>query len=54
MGAFSLEGFLIKSSRKMTFNYGERFSFGPRDNKYFNQIGAVLVIFFSLSLSLAQ
>lgn len=45
-GDFSLEGFLIKSSRKMAFNYEERLSFGPKDNKYFNQIGAILVLFF--------
>lgn len=29
----------------MTFHYGERFSFGSKDSKYFNQIGASLVLF---------
>ena len=46
LGDFSLEGFLIKSSRKkMTFHYGGRFSLGSKDSKYFNQIGASFVLF---------
>lgn len=49
LGDFSLEVFLIKSSKKMTFHYGARFSFSPKDSKYFNQIGAALVLFFSFS-----
>lgn len=52
LGEFLLEGFLIKSAGKMTFNYGGRFPFGPKDSKYFNQIGAVFVLFI-LSLFLA-
>lgn len=26
----------------MTFNYRERFSLGPRESKYFNQVGTAL------------
>lgn len=29
----------------MTCNSGERFSFGPKDSKYFNQMHTVLVLF---------
>lgn len=45
----SHEAFLIKSSRKMTFNYGASFSLGLKDINYFHQIGAILVLFLNFN-----